>query len=590
MFIIQLYSGQHTRTGDFIYRIVHAARGLFTLPNVEVANIDLLQVKTWSLLQETPLLILHHLSDPDLLPIVAARRKRGLPTVYELADNFRASHLHRPEARRTGPPDYHCIIEALIRRCDAAQATSAALQSTFGPLNRRFFVFPNLVETRFLKRKSKGVKKHPFTVGWGGSTRHFADLEHYADAIVKWVGKHPDVRLALMAGGQIRALFSGIPPAQLDARPPASLEAYFRFIDRLDVGLAPLLPTEFNACRSDVKFLEYASREVVPLCSRFGPYQQLSGDFHHLLLFNDSEELIAQLEKLRLDCQFRSEMASLARDYVAKNRLLEGHDWQARLQQYLRLFRWAPLFPAGARGCSTVVKPAERKHALLPSWQVRLLNMAVKSKDVEKAGHLLQQIKTQDPKNYQIHYFHATVLLKTGQTGAAIASLKEALRLQPKSVRAAQLLVQCLLIKRDLEAARQVVERAIEQEPGLPTLLSLKGLVLQLAGEDLAACELLDDSLRTAPRLVEASITRAWLAIRLEQFEKAERLADDLSHLIPDSAEPATILASACMARGDCEQAVHHLTAALECDPAHKTASRLWRRVQELRPESVNRH
>src|SRR3990172_8851528 len=146
MQIIQLYSGQDTSTGDFVYRIEHPAMGLAKLNCVEVHNIDLLRIRNWNLIIEAPLLILHHLSDPDLLPVITARQRLGLPTIYELADNFKVSYLHKPDALKTGAPDYHCIMAQLVRRCDAVQTPSIALKERFKTENSRFFVFPNLIE------------------------------------------------------------------------------------------------------------------------------------------------------------------------------------------------------------------------------------------------------------------------------------------------------------------------------------------------------------------------------------------------------------------------------------------------------------
>ena len=145
MFILQLYSGQKTSLGDFVYRIERPAKGLSSLKDIEVLNLDLLAITEPDLLIEVPLLILHHLSDPDLLPLIAERKARGKPTIYEIADNFRASHLHRKEARRTGPPDYHLVMQEIIRRCDAVQTTSMALEDRYRELNPNFFIFQTSV-------------------------------------------------------------------------------------------------------------------------------------------------------------------------------------------------------------------------------------------------------------------------------------------------------------------------------------------------------------------------------------------------------------------------------------------------------------
>ena len=49
------------------------------------------------------------------------------------------------------------------------------------------------------------------------------------------------------------------------------LDEYMEFLGRLDIGIAPLLPTEYNRCRSDVKYLEYAAKGVTGIYSNIGP-------------------------------------------------------------------------------------------------------------------------------------------------------------------------------------------------------------------------------------------------------------------------------------------------------------------------------
>jgi hypothetical protein len=53
--------------------------------------------------------------------------------------------------------------------------------------------------------------------------------------------------------------FLALPPERYAFRPFGSLADYFRFLEGLDIGLAPLLPSGYNRCRSDVKVLAIAA-------------------------------------------------------------------------------------------------------------------------------------------------------------------------------------------------------------------------------------------------------------------------------------------------------------------------------------------
>ncbi|MCH8021844.1 glycosyltransferase, partial [candidate division KSB1 bacterium] len=405
MLIVQLHSGQNSSTGDFIYRIEQPARWLSKLEGVEVVNIDLLNVSDWTPLIKAPLLILHHLSDPDLLPIIKKRREFGLPTIYELADNFHASQEHLCEDKQTAPPEYHVIIEALMKRCDGVQTTGSDLRQGYEDLNSHFLIFPNLVED-VNQPKSPDKDSGTFTFGWGGSVRHLADLEAYVPALTDWVIQHSDVRLGIMASQKIHRLFSRVPSAQLFLYHPGSLNDYLAFLSGLDAGIAPLLPTAFNACRSDVKFLEYASCEAVPLSSRFGPYLEVGQEDETILFFDNGRELITKLESLRKDREKRTMIAKQARRWVEENRLASKHDWQGRIEKYKSFFPECPKLDV-----SSTLEELQRTRDL--ALATNLLK-GIESRSVQDSISILSQAVRDYPHHYQAHYFYGWAQSRVG--------------------------------------------------------------------------------------------------------------------------------------------------------------------------------
>ena len=54
---------------------------------------------------------------------------------------------------------------------------------------------------------------------------------------------------------------------------PVCLDHYRSWLNSLHIGLAPLLPTDYNRCRSDVKFLDYAAAGAVAMLQNEAPYQ-----------------------------------------------------------------------------------------------------------------------------------------------------------------------------------------------------------------------------------------------------------------------------------------------------------------------------
>ena len=56
------------------------------------------------------------------------------------------SRLTLNKAETTNAPDYHLIIEELMKRCDAVQTTGKNLEERYGHLNEHFLIFPNLID------------------------------------------------------------------------------------------------------------------------------------------------------------------------------------------------------------------------------------------------------------------------------------------------------------------------------------------------------------------------------------------------------------------------------------------------------------
>ena len=111
-------------------------------------------------------------------------------------------------------------------------------------------------------------------VGWAGSSGHKRDIEAVSDAIAQVMRACSQVDFAFMGDEEIyRSLSAVLPSGRITYTPPGTLEEYLVFLQKLDIGIAPLQDNPYNRCRSDVKFLEYASRGVVPVLSSLTPYK-----------------------------------------------------------------------------------------------------------------------------------------------------------------------------------------------------------------------------------------------------------------------------------------------------------------------------
>lgn len=565
MYILQIYSGQNTRTGDFIYRIEQVSDGLSAIEGVTAKHLDLVDIGHPDCLTQVPLLILHHLSDPDMLPIVKLRRARGLPTVYELADNFLYSNAHMVEAKISGPPEYHLVIKELMRRCDAVQVNNARLQQLALEFNQSTLLIPNLIEKHRFGAFTEPNSSH-LTVGWGGSARHFDDLEFIAAPLKQWIRETSGVRLAIMGTDSCLELFRDLPADKVLCRKAGSLDAYLAFLDKLDIGLAPLEATEFNAGRSDIKLLEYASRSVLPLCSAYGPYLDSATQFPELPMFESPQHLVEQLERLRKNEQRRRKITKKIYDRVCQSRQAKLSNWQNLFQRYTTVLS----FPGQEEAAE-----AELEASLCNQNAAEAVNNAIKVIDKNVALTKMQEIISNSMGNYQTHYFYAWALSQSEKYEQALRQLEQACKLNPRSVRSLQLLARVQLLLSSPDDALEAIEKALDIEPDLAISANLKSVVLLAKSRYRAAYRLLKDVVHTEPDYVEARLNFARAALFIGEFFEAEIALQHLRRLVPNSAEVSYLQAMLANERGDLQQAQKYAENALHLDPAHSKSRQL---------------
>ena len=94
---------------------------------------------------------------------------------------------------------------------------------------------------------------------WAGSLTHLEDLKMIAEPVNQILAEYPQVELVIVGEPRASELFTrcefmlGV-PYQAWSQKLHSLRA--------DIALAPLKNTEFNRCKSPIKFLEYSACEI----------------------------------------------------------------------------------------------------------------------------------------------------------------------------------------------------------------------------------------------------------------------------------------------------------------------------------------
>jgi glycosyltransferase involved in cell wall biosynthesis len=250
-------------------------------------------------------------------------QRQGIAVVVDVDDDLAALHPHNgayPLYAGDVRPDVHA--RHVARACavaDLVTVSTPALAERYGA-HGRTVVLPNCVPEKILDypRSSDG-----HTLGWAGRVdTHPGDLEvthgGVGEALGDWrfhvIGEAKNVREKLH-----------LPAPPTETPWIASPEDYHRALGSLDVGIAPLGDTAFNAAKSALKCLEMAGRGVPFVASPRAEYQKLGIG---LLAKDRSRNWRSALRRLMASESLRTETAEEGKQIVREHHTFEDNGWR----------------------------------------------------------------------------------------------------------------------------------------------------------------------------------------------------------------------------------------------------------------------
>ncbi len=464
--------------GDAEYRMHAPVRQLGKIPGLTTIDCHFSHRHLPALARLADVLVVQFINDWELLALCQRRREAGLITIFEANDNFFDLQPWSPIGAAWLDRTVQELYLKWLVTADGVQTSTADLAGRWSERGATAVaVFPNqLVAIDPLPE----VTDRPLTIGWGGSPGHFADWYQLAPLLTKWLADHPDVHLSVMTH-ELAHSFVKLEPHRYHFTKFGSLSDYVRFLRSLDIGLAPLIPTDYNRGRSDVKFLEYASQGVAGIYADLQPYQ--SSVVHGMtgLLSQSPEQMIEHLETLRTDPALRMRLRKQAYEYLAKHRQLPNNVGQ-RVDWYRSLLK-RPVKPSESLPESIQEAATAREDNY---WQLRpgepeilfLANTRLVDKHIAINRLTLQ---LQSEPNY------VAVLVRQGQLlndvrnhQQALAVLERAHALEPKSPVALSEIGRSWFCLNEVVNARRSIEEAIEADPNyLPAWQYLLRLLAQ---------------------------------------------------------------------------------------------------------------
>jgi len=264
--------------------------------------------------------------------IVNEIRISGARFIYALDDNF----FDVPEGHSKPPTqDQLQAVEYFLQTADMVWVTTPYLQECLVKYNRNILVLQNCLDERLFNHRSPMIGRSPFesdrkVIGYMGTLTHDSDLLMVLPVLKAVCARHPEVEIQIIgvAGhSDTHSKLQDLPvrfiqPGKGEDTYPNFMLWYTGWVS-WDIAIAPLVDSDFNKAKSDIKFLDYAVIGAPGIYSNNTAYQenvihQSSG----WLVSNQPEEWEKAVESLLDDRELRTRIAAEAQNYLFKSRIL----------------------------------------------------------------------------------------------------------------------------------------------------------------------------------------------------------------------------------------------------------------------------
>ena len=215
-------------------------------------------------------------------------------------------------------------ILSIIKNADLLTTTTPVIGGFYKQYNNNIAILPNAIDfTKWDVRRKRPRLDNKIRIGWHGGASHYVDFKFIIEPLRRILQEFPDVSMQFFGHAWAQAKFN---PRQIITQEWTPINAFpLKMIDTApDIAIIPIEDNRFNACKSSIKYCEYAALKVPCLVQNNLPYTLDCADGENALTFNSQEECYRKLKRLILDGILRKKLAEQAYWYVRKNYELDG--------------------------------------------------------------------------------------------------------------------------------------------------------------------------------------------------------------------------------------------------------------------------
>ena len=197
-------------------------------------------------------------------------RTIGATLLFDLDDDLLAIPRSHPDARILRPQA--AVARRMLDLADSVWLSTPGLADRLSLLRPDAVVIPNALDERIWTTPAAPSQDQPVRILCMGTTTHDRDFAMIQPALTRLKAEYDDRVVIDIVGMTSRTdLAFGLNRIGLPANATRSYPGFVNWLTAADppwhIGLAPLLDTPFNLCKSPIKAMDYAALGLVVLAS-----------------------------------------------------------------------------------------------------------------------------------------------------------------------------------------------------------------------------------------------------------------------------------------------------------------------------------
>jgi GT2 family glycosyltransferase len=263
------------------------------------------------------IIVQHSIADEDLANLRAIRAACPGAFIVQLMDDLTSdlpkSHPNFVQGQREG----HVRTMEALSLSDRLIVSTQPLADYYQALTTDVRLVPNSLDARTWGAfvRTPPLRKR-LRVGWAGAAQHLGDLKLIATVVAE-------------LADEVDWIFMGMCPDELrpyikEFHPFVSYKDYAKKLASLDldIALAPLEDNPFNACKSNLRLLEYGAMGWPVVCSDVYPFRTSSPPVK--FVGTAHAEWLAAIRQLMSDPSLRVRQGTAMNQWLIDNYLLEN--------------------------------------------------------------------------------------------------------------------------------------------------------------------------------------------------------------------------------------------------------------------------